>query len=190
MLRSWNSSRTMVRKSDASGSCCSRAVRMPSVASSTRVSRVKRRSKRTCQPTSPPSVQPCSSRDPPRDRARGDAPRLQHDHRPVGRQRRRHARRLAGARRGDDHRGARAPHVARRCDRGARRWEGKGGTLYGGLRATGYRAPGSRLRDELQSMRLRALGGTRVGLCFDQGAEARRNKLHGNRRRERDRGRG
>ena len=39
---------------------CSRAVRIPSVASSTRVSDPNCRSKRTCHPTSLPTVQPCS----------------------------------------------------------------------------------------------------------------------------------
>src|SRR5688572_21824394 len=61
MLRSWNSSRTTVVKSDSSGSCWSRAVRIPSVAKRTRVSAVNLRSNRTCQPTSRPSVQPRSS---------------------------------------------------------------------------------------------------------------------------------
>ena len=39
MLRSWNSSRTMVAKPESSGSAWARAVRMPSVASRTRVCR-------------------------------------------------------------------------------------------------------------------------------------------------------
>ena len=45
----------------SSGSCCRRAVRMPSVATSSRVSRANRRSNRMCHPTSRPTVQPCSS---------------------------------------------------------------------------------------------------------------------------------
>ena len=61
MDRSWNSSRTIVRTPESSGSSTRRAVRMPSVASRTRVAAVNRRSKRTCQPTSWPSVQPRSS---------------------------------------------------------------------------------------------------------------------------------
>ena len=60
-LRSWNSSTTIVVKPLSSGSCWSRAVRIPSVASSTRVSAPNRRSNRTCHPTSRPSVHPCSS---------------------------------------------------------------------------------------------------------------------------------
>ena len=89
-----------MRKPLSSGSCCRRAVRMPSVASSTRVSR----GEPALEPHVPADL--ASERpallvgDPPRHRARRDAPRLQHDHRPVGRQRRRHPRRLSGARRG------------------------------------------------------------------------------------------
>ena len=60
-LRSWNSSRMMVRKPPSSGSCCSRAVRMPSVANSTLVAGPNRRSNRTCHPTSLPIVQPRSA---------------------------------------------------------------------------------------------------------------------------------
>ncbi len=41
MLRSWNSSMTMVRKSESRGSCWRRAVRMPSVATSSRVAALK-----------------------------------------------------------------------------------------------------------------------------------------------------
>ena len=48
-------------KSDKSGSCWSRAVRMPSVTTSSRVSRVARFSNRMCQPTSRPSVHSRSS---------------------------------------------------------------------------------------------------------------------------------
>src|SRR5580692_6803140 len=51
----------MVAKPDSSGSVCRRAVRTPSVTTSSRVSALKRRSKRTCQPTSRPIVQPRSS---------------------------------------------------------------------------------------------------------------------------------
>ncbi len=61
MLRSWNSSMTTVRNASSSGSCCSRAVSMPSVATSKRVSGAKWRSNRTCQPTSRPTVQPRSA---------------------------------------------------------------------------------------------------------------------------------
>ena len=86
----------------AADRCCRRAVRMPSVTTSSRVSALKRRSKRTCQPTSRPSVQPRSSAIRARDRARRDAARLQQDDRAVRQQRRRHARGLAGAGRGGD----------------------------------------------------------------------------------------
>src|SRR5580765_4229971 len=51
----------MVVNPDSSGSLCSRAVRMPSVTTSSRVPASKRRSKRICQPTSRPSVQPRSA---------------------------------------------------------------------------------------------------------------------------------
>ena len=87
----------------AAGPTAGARVRMPSVATSSRVSFEKRRSKRTWKPTSPPSVQPCSSAMPPRDRARGHAPRLQQEHRPVGDERRRHARRLPRAGRRHEH---------------------------------------------------------------------------------------
>ena len=60
-LRSWNSSRMIVRKPASSGSCCSRAVRMPSVAKRTVVAGPNWRSKRTCHPTSLPIVHPCSA---------------------------------------------------------------------------------------------------------------------------------
>ena len=59
--RSWNSSSTIVLKPARNGSDWRRAVRIPSVATSTRVRAVKRRSNRTCQPTSSPSVQPFSA---------------------------------------------------------------------------------------------------------------------------------
>ena len=53
--------------------------------------------------------------DPPRDRAGGDAPRLEEDDRAVGRERRRHARRLARPGRRDEHgrprRSQRLPHA-------------------------------------------------------------------------------
>ena len=52
MERSWNSSSTIVRTPEISGSSTRRAVRMPSVASRMRVAAVNRRSNRTCQPTS------------------------------------------------------------------------------------------------------------------------------------------
>src|SRR5258708_824829 len=61
MLRSWNSSRTTTSNSLNSGSPCSRAVRMPSVATSNRVLDEKRRSKRICHPISSPIVQPRSN---------------------------------------------------------------------------------------------------------------------------------
>src|SRR3954471_12615638 len=51
----------MVRKSESSGSLCRRAVSTPSVTTSSLVAAVKRRSKRICQPTSSPSVQPRSA---------------------------------------------------------------------------------------------------------------------------------
>ena len=47
--------------------------------------------------------------DPPRDRARGHAPRLQQEDRPVGDERRRHARRLPRSGRRHEHEGARGP---------------------------------------------------------------------------------
>ena len=113
MLRSWNSSSTTVRKSDNSGSCCRRAVRIPSVATSSRVRGVNRRSNRMCQPTSCPSVQPRSSA---MRRAIGSSRHttwLQQDDRAVVYQRRRDTRGLAGPGRGRDHdRAVRAHRVA------------------------------------------------------------------------------
>ena len=61
MERSWNSSSTTTAQPSSSGSATSRAVSTPSVATSRRVRGEKRRSQRTCQPTSSPAVQPCSS---------------------------------------------------------------------------------------------------------------------------------
>ena len=85
MLRSWNSSSTMVRKcgeerillqprgQDAFG-----GDQQP------RVARPNRRSNRTCQPTSRADRPAALVRDALRDGARGDAPRLQQDDRAVG----------------------------------------------------------------------------------------------------------
>ena len=92
----------------AAGPTAAGAVRTPSVATSRRVSRPKRRSKRTCQPTSRAERPALLVGDPPRDRARGDPPRLEQEDRAVGDQRRRHPRRLARARRRDEHGGPRA----------------------------------------------------------------------------------
>ena len=103
MLRSWNSSSTIVRKPDSSGSCCSRAVRIPSVTTSSFVAPVNFRSNRTCQPTSLSERPALLRRDARGDAARRDTPRLQQDDRAVGRERRRHPRRLAGTGRGSDH---------------------------------------------------------------------------------------
>src|SRR5437899_2579667 len=50
----------MVVKSESSGSLCRRAVKTPSVTTRRRVSALNLRSKRTCQPTSRPRVQPRS----------------------------------------------------------------------------------------------------------------------------------
>ncbi len=97
-----------MRKAESSGSDCRRRVSTPSVATSSRVSFEKRRSKRTWKPTSWPSVQPLLLGDPPGDRARGHAPRLQHEDRPVGDERRRHARRLPRSGRRHEHQRSRA----------------------------------------------------------------------------------
>ncbi len=59
-LRSWNSSSRMVANPCSSGSRTSLLVRTPSVATRSRVAFVKFRSKRTCQPTCRPAVQPRS----------------------------------------------------------------------------------------------------------------------------------
>ncbi len=78
---------------------------MPSVTMSTRVSAVKRRSKRTCQPTSRAERPALFVGDAPGHGPRGDAAWLQHQHAARVDQRRRHARGLARAGRGDQHGG-------------------------------------------------------------------------------------
>src|SRR5439155_21959908 len=50
-----------MRKSESSGSDCNRAVRIPSVATSSSLRAEKRRSNRICHPTSSPIVQPLSN---------------------------------------------------------------------------------------------------------------------------------
>ena len=81
------------------------AVRMPSVTTSSRVSSVKCRSKRMCQPTSRPMVQPRSSAM--RFAIARAATRRGCSRKPAALdERRRDARRLARARRRDQHRGA------------------------------------------------------------------------------------
>ena len=106
-LRSWNSSSTIVRKPLSSGSDWSRRVRMPSVATSRRVSLPKRRSKRTCQPTSLSERPALLLGDSARDRPGRDPPRLQQEDGAVADERRRHPRRLARPRRRDEDGGAR-----------------------------------------------------------------------------------
>ena len=95
---------------------------MPSVATSSDVAALKLRSNRTCQPDFAAERPALFVRDAARDRARGHAARLEHEHGTVGDQRRRHARGLARARRRRDDRRAsgtyrRANRVQRRIDR-------------------------------------------------------------------------
>ena len=86
MLRSWNSSSTMVRNAESSGSCCRRAVSTPSVATSSRV-RGAESALEADLPADLAADRPAALvGDALRDRARGDAPRLQQDH--AGRRRR------------------------------------------------------------------------------------------------------
>ena len=99
----------------SSGSCCRRAVRMPSVAKSTRVSGPN--GARSGRASRPRAERPALLvGDAAGEAARRDAPRLQHDHRAVDGQRRRHARRLAGAGRRRDDRGARRGGRSRRME--------------------------------------------------------------------------
>ena len=61
IMAAWNSSRMTMSKSLSSGSLCRRAVRIPSVATRSRVRSEKRRSKRICHPISSPIRHPCSA---------------------------------------------------------------------------------------------------------------------------------
>ena len=111
--------RSPARRASSAGSCCSIRVRMPSVTTSMRVRGPTRVSSRVRKPTVCPTSSPSSARHARCDRARRDAPRLEHQDAAVaapGRveQRERHDRALARARRAP-----RAPRM--RCaDRAAR----------------------------------------------------------------------
>ena len=91
----------------AAGSDCRRAVRMPSVATSRRVSSEYSRSNRTCHPTSPADAPALLLGDPAGDRAGGHAARLKQEDGAVGGERGRHPCRLpCSGRRHQDRRAA------------------------------------------------------------------------------------